>query len=47
MAGEEEKDFGSAMEAFEQFFEMHTGKPLTENQRRTLEKVIDENGVIL
>lgn len=45
--GEEEKDFGSPLEAFEQFFAMHTGKPLTDNQRRTLEKVIDENGVVL
>ena len=43
----EEKDFGSAMEAVEQFFEMHTGKPLSENQRRTLERIIDENGVVL
>ena len=47
MIGEEEKDFESPMEALEQFFEMHTGKTLSDNQRRTLEKIIDEKGVIL
>lgn len=47
LTGEEEKDFGSPMEAFEQFFQMHTGKPLTDNQRRTLERIIEENEVVL
>lgn len=47
LSAEEIEGMGTAIEAFEKFYERNTGKKLTENQRRTAERVIEDKGVVL
>ncbi len=47
LSAEDVEDIGTAIEAFENFYKRNTGKDLTENQRKTAERIIEEKGVVL
>jgi exonuclease SbcD len=47
LSEEDVEGLGTAIEAFENFYRRNTGKDLTENQRRTAERIIEEKGVVL
>jgi len=47
LSAEEVEGMGTAIEAFEKFYERNTGKKLTEVQRATAERIIEDKGVVL
>jgi len=47
LSAEEIEGLGTAIEAFEKFYERNTGKKLTEVQRATAERIIEDKGVVL
>jgi exonuclease SbcD len=47
LSEEDVEGLGTAIEAFENFYKRNTGKDLTENQRKTAERIIEEKGVVL